>query len=415
METHSCKRLVLDLKVPQTCAMPHASGLSHTPPVLFPSVPTMCASRPSVKAASFSTARQSGFRDEVELRRGGNLHSSVTLSRTDLYYLRRLPFCKSLSDDLLDISARKRGIRSSPNIIRNDFGSRESDEHSSSSAEIRVVLGDGGLSPLPPSPAKTVVILEFASQVATAASSASSASGKEEPSEPRASLPGSVAQSRRMQQRKSERATYLWAAVASSVGFSSLAGGAVVYRFMSQMQSGGEIPYAEILGTLALAVGAAVGMEFWARWAHKALWHASLWHMHESHHRPRDGPFELNDVFAIVNAAPAIALMAYGFLHAGIVPGLCFGAGLGITIFGMAYMFVHDGLVHRRFPVGPVAQVPYFQKVAAAHQLHHADKFEGVPYGLFLGPQELEEVGGLADLEEVLAARKRAALEKGTP
>ena len=24
-----------------------------------------------------------------------------------------------------------------------------------------------------------------------------------------------------------------------------------------------------------------VGMEFWAQWAHKALWHASLWHMHE--------------------------------------------------------------------------------------------------------------------------------------
>lgn len=24
-----------------------------------------------------------------------------------------------------------------------------------------------------------------------------------------------------------------------------------------------------------------VGMEFWARWAHRALWHASLWHMHE--------------------------------------------------------------------------------------------------------------------------------------
>jgi len=22
-------------------------------------------------------------------------------------------------------------------------------------------------------------------------------------------------------------------------------------------------------------------MEFWARWAHRALWHASLWHMHE--------------------------------------------------------------------------------------------------------------------------------------
>jgi hypothetical protein len=67
-------------------------------------------------------------------------------------------------------------------------------------------------------------------------------------------------------------------------------------------------------------------MEFWARWAHKALWHASLWHMHESHHRPREGPFELNDIFAITNAVPAIALMSYGFLHRGFVPGLCFGA-----------------------------------------------------------------------------------------
>ena len=43
--------------------------------------------------------------------------------------------------------------------------------------------------------------------------------------------------------------------------------------------------------------------------------------------------------------------------------------GLGITVFGMAYMFVHDGLVHRRFPVGPIANVPYFRRVAAAHQV----------------------------------------------
>jgi hypothetical protein len=35
----------------------------------------------------------------------------------------------------------------------------------------------------------------------------------------------------------------------------------------------------------------------------------------------------------------------------------------------MAYMFVHDGLVHRRFPVGPIANVPYFRRVAAAHMV----------------------------------------------
>ncbi|KAJ6804583.1 beta-carotene hydroxylase [Iris pallida] len=208
----------------------------------------------------------------------------------------------------------------------------------------------------------------------------------------------------RTARKLSERRTYLIAAVMSSLGITSMAVAAVYYRFAWQME-GGEIPVMEMFGTFALSVGAAVGMEFWARWAHRALWHASLWHMHESHHRPREGPFELNDVFAIINAVPAIALLAFGFFHRGLLPGLCFGAGLGITLFGMAYMFVHDGLVHRRFPVGPIANVPYFRRVAAAHQIHHSEKFRGVPYGLFMGPKELEEVGGLEELEKEVSRR----------
>ncbi|KAL3678094.1 hypothetical protein R1sor_021050 [Riccia sorocarpa] len=215
---------------------------------------------------------------------------------------------------------------------------------------------------------------------------------------------------KRLSKRQTERRTYQLAAIASTTGFTTLAVAAVFYRFIWQMQGSGEIPYIEIFGTFALAVGAAVGMEYWARWAHKALWHASLWNMHESHHRPREGPFELNDVFAIINAVPAIALMLYGFLNQGLVPGLCFGAGLGITMFGIAYMFVHDGLVHRRFPVGPLADVPYFQRVAAAHQLHHADLYEGVPYGLFLGPKELEEVGGQEELEKIIKQRAKSSV-----
>lgn len=46
----------------------------------------------------------------------------------------------------------------------------------------------------------------------------------------------------------------------------------------------------------------------------------------QSHHRTREGPFELNDVCAITNAVPAIALLSYGFFNKGFVPGLCFGA-----------------------------------------------------------------------------------------
>ncbi|KAJ6421247.1 hypothetical protein OIU84_028594 [Salix udensis] len=108
----------------------------------------------------------------------------------------------------------------------------------------------------------------------------------------------------------------------SSLGITSMAVMAVYYRFY--WLEGGEVVLSEMFGTFALSVGAAVGMEFWARWAHRALWHASLWHMHESHHRPRDGPFELNDVFAITNAVPAISLLSYGIFNKGLVPGLCF-------------------------------------------------------------------------------------------
>ena len=70
-------------------------------------------------------------------------------------------------------------------------------------------------------------------------------------------------------------------------------------------------------------------MEMWARWAHKALWHdfAPGWTLHKSHHAPRLGPFEANDVFAVVNAVPAIGLCAYGFLTPTILGGVCFGAG----------------------------------------------------------------------------------------
>ena len=39
------------------------------------------------------------------------------------------------------------------------------------------------------------------------------------------------------------------------------------------------------------------------------------------------------------------------------------------------------------------------------HQLHHADLFGGVPYGLFLGPQELENVGGEEELQKVLNSK----------
>ena len=75
-------------------------------------------------------------------------------------------------------------------------------------------------------------------------------------------------------------------------------------------------------------------MELWAQYAHKALWHdfEPGWALHKSHHVPRVGPFEDNDVFAIINAIPAMGLCAFGFLTPGVLggeappPAFCFDA-----------------------------------------------------------------------------------------
>ena len=55
--------------------------------------------------------------------------------------------------------------------------------------------------------------------------------------------------------------------------------------------------------------------------------------------------------------------------------------------------------------VGPIADVPYLRRVAVAHQLHHSEKYGGVPWGMFLGPQELEAVGAKEELDRMVAAQ----------
>lgn len=50
------------------------------------------------------------------------------------------------------------------------------------------------------------------------------------------------------------------------------------------------------------------------------------------------------------------------------------------------------------------------KRVLAAHQLHHSNKFKGVPWGLFLGPQELYAVpGGREELDRLVAAMDAAS------
>lgn len=210
----------------------------------------------------------------------------------------------------------------------------------------------------------------------------------------------------RLLQRKQEAMTYQVSAIAATAFIGTIAITATYLRFHWHLQDDGVFPWDEMIATLLLVAGGTFGMEMYARFAHKVLWHdfEPGWSLHKSHHEPRTGPFEANDIYAVANALPAMALCAYGFLTPGVGGGLCFGAGLGITLFGIMYMFIHDGLVHRRFPVGPIADLPYMKRMVVAHQIHHMDKFGGVPFGMFLGPQELESVpGGKEELDRLVA------------
>jgi len=123
-----------------------------------------------------------------------------------------------------------------------------------------------------------------------------------------------------------------------------------------------------------------VAMEGVAWAMHRYVMHGPLWVWHKSHHEPgRKGP-ELNDLFAIVFAAIAIALF-----WAGAQPGLrpLWWLALGVTAYGVLYAMVHDGLVHRRFPFPIKAERGYLLRLARAHHLHHVTHTRegGVSFG----------------------------------
>ena len=71
----------------------------------------------------------------------------------------------------------------------------------------------------------------------------------------------------------SEKTTYRIAAIAASIGVTSLAIVAVHARFAYGRPDGADVPASEALATMLLAGGGAVGMEMYVRWAHRVLWH----------------------------------------------------------------------------------------------------------------------------------------------
>ena len=136
-------------------------------------------------------------------------------------------------------------------------------------------------------------------------------------------------------------------------------------------------------GPLVL-IAAFVGMEFMAWATHKFVMHGFMWVWHKSHHEPREGAFELNDLFAVVFATPAIVAIWLGVNTdmTWLLP-----VGIGITAYGAVYFLFHDGLVHRRWAM-PKAKSAYWKRLIQAHRFHHAvnTKDGCVSYGFLMAP-----------------------------
>ncbi|MCS4509624.1 sterol desaturase family protein [Xylophilus ampelinus] len=119
---------------------------------------------------------------------------------------------------------------------------------------------------------------------------------------------------------------------------------------------------------IGIVLATVVGMEVFAWAAHRWVMHGWGWGWHRSHHERTRGWFEKNDLYAVVFAGVAIVLIALG--TAGRWPLQWIGTGM--TLYGALYFFVHDGLVHKRWPWRWVPRSGYLKRLYQAHRLHHA-------------------------------------------
>lgn len=134
----------------------------------------------------------------------------------------------------------------------------------------------------------------------------------------------------------------------------------------------------------ALFLVSFLGMEIVAYATHRFLMHGALWFLHASHHEPRRGKLEKNDLFGIFFSVPSIILIYFGtngYPH--LLP-----IGLGMTAYGACYFLVHDVIVHRRVRIAYRPVRGYMLRVIKAHEYHHRTvrKDGAVSFGFLYAP-----------------------------
>lgn len=137
---------------------------------------------------------------------------------------------------------------------------------------------------------------------------------------------------------------------------------------------------------LAITIATAVAMEGVAALVHRFWMHGPGWVLHRSHHGPRPRRLEPNDLHAVVFAA--VSMAAFWFGHGPWWP--LYWVGAGMTLYGLLYVFVHDGLVHGRFRLPWRPHGRYVDRLVQAHRLHHGVVVQhgSVAHGFLLAPPQ---------------------------
>lgn len=140
-----------------------------------------------------------------------------------------------------------------------------------------------------------------------------------------------------------------------------------------------------IIGAATVA-GTFILMEGVAWFTHKYIMHGLLWSLHKDHHhKDHEGFLERNDFFFLIFAIPGILCLAAGTFYDN---SFTFCIGLGITIYGAAYFFVHDIFIHQRFKIFRNSEHWYFKAIRRAHKMHHKHlgKEHGECFGMLWVP-----------------------------
>ena len=149
---------------------------------------------------------------------------------------------------------------------------------------------------------------------------------------------------------------------------------------------------------VAVAVATVAAMELVANLVHRFVMHGFGWGWHRSHHQPREGLFERNDLYAVVFAVLSVILFVLGETWP-----LLWWVAVGMAGYGIIYAIFHDGLVHRRLSFFPVPRSGYLKHLVQAHRLHHAvrEREGAVSFGFLYAPS-------LARLKQQLGERSGA-------